>query len=110
MNTNGADMKETNYEVVWPLGKLGYKAETLQPRIADLNGKTICELSDYGFKSDEIFPIIRESLQRIFPAIKFVEYTKFPNIHASGETQVIKNLPELLRINGCDAVISGVGG
>jgi hypothetical protein len=49
-------------------------------------------------------------LRNVYPSIKFVEYTKFPNTHASDEAQVIKNLPELLRENGCDAVISGVGG
>jgi len=95
---------------MWPLGKLAYQTVALQPRIADLKGKTVCELSDYGFRGEEIFPIIRESLRKIYAGIKFVEYTKFPNIHASGETQVIENLPELLRRNRCDVVISGVGG
>jgi hypothetical protein len=103
-------MKEVGYEVVWPLGKLAYRMMELKPRISDLNGKTICELSDYGFRGEEIFPIIRQSLRKIYPDIKFVEYNKFPNTHASDEAQVIKNLPELLRGNGCDAVISGVGG
>lgn len=103
-------MQETSYKVVWPLGKLAYQTVVLKPRIADLKGKTICELSDYGFKSDEIFPIIRESLRKLYPGIKFVEYTNFPNTHASDEAQVIKNIPEMLRNNGCDAVISGVGG
>jgi len=103
-------VKETEYKVVWPLGKLAYKTVELKPRISDLNCKTICELSDYGFKSEEIFPIIRESLRKIYPDIKFVEYTKFPNTHDSDEVQVIKRLPELLKANGCDAVISGVGG
>jgi ABC-type amino acid transport substrate-binding protein len=82
----------------------------LKPRISDLNGKTICEVSDYGFRSEEIFPVIRESLKKIYPDIKFVEYTNFPNTHASDEVQVIKSLPELLKAKGCDAVISGVGG
>jgi hypothetical protein len=109
-DAKGANMAEIGYQVVWPLGKLAYQMVSLQPRISDFNGKTICELSDYGFKGEEIFPIIRESLRNVYPSIKFVEYTKFPNTHASDEAQVIKNLPELLRENGCDAVISGVGG
>jgi len=103
-------MQEASYKVVWPLGKMAYQTVALQPRIADFNGKTICEVSDYGFKGEEIFPIIRESMRKLYPGIKFVKYTNFPNTHASDEAQVIKNLPDLLRKNGCDAVISGVGG
>ena len=37
-------MAEIGYQVLWPLGKLAYQMVSLQPRIADLKGKTICEL------------------------------------------------------------------
>ena len=102
--------KETGYQVVWPLGKLAYRNVALKPRIADLNGKTICELSDYSFRGEEIFPIVRESLRRQYPGIKFIEYTTFGNTHGSAEAEVIQNLPAMLKANGCDGVISGVGG
>jgi hypothetical protein len=103
-------MKETGYQVVWPLGKLAYRNVALKPRIADLNGKTICELSDYSFRGEEIFPIVRESLRRQYPGIRFIEYTTFGNTHGSTEAEVIQNLPAMLKANGCDGVISGVGG
>ena len=103
-------MKETGYQVVWPLGKLVYHNIALKPRIADLNGKTICELSDYGFRGEEIFPIVRESLRRKYPGIKFVEFTTFGNTHGATEAEVISTLPATLKEYGCDGVISGVGG
>jgi hypothetical protein len=102
--------KETDYQVVWPLGKLDYRNVALKPRIADLNGKTICELSDYSFRGEEIFPIVRELLRQQYPGIKFVEYTNFGNTHGAAEAKVIHNLPAMLKEHGCDGVISGVGG
>lgn len=103
-------MEEPIYKVVWPLGKLEYKTVALKSRISDFKGKIICELSDYGFRAEEIFPILRESLRKIYPEVKFVEYPTFGNTHGSDESKVIENLPELLTKVGCDAVISGVGG
>ena len=103
-------MKETDYQVVWPLGKMAYQNVALKPRVADLNGKTICELSDFSFRGEEIFPIVRESLRRKYPGIKFVEYVAFGNTHGSTEAEVIRTLPATLKEHGCDGVISGVGG
>ena len=97
------------YEVVWPLGKIMSEKVTLAPRISDLSGKTIGELSDYGFRAEEIFPLIRASLSKRYPGIKFVEYPTFGNTHGPQEAEIIATLPEMLRQYGCDAVISGVG-
>jgi len=102
--------KETGYQVVWPLGKLAYRNVALKPRIADLNGKTICELSDYSFRGEEICPIVTELFRQQYPGIKFVEYTNFGNTHGAAEAEVIHNLPAMLKEHGCDGVISGVGG
>jgi len=96
--------------VVWPLGKLTYQPVTLKPRPADLNGITVCELSDYGFKAEEVFPLVRKLLKKRYPDIKFVEYSVFGNTHGSQEDEVIGSLPEKLAQYGCGAVISGVGG
>ena len=103
-------MQGTGYEVVWPLGKIVSEQVTLAPRSAGLSGKTIGELSDYGFRAEEIFPLIRASLSKRYPGIKFVEYTAFGNTHGPQEAEIIATLPEKLREYGCDAVISGVGG
>ena len=103
-------MRESEYEVVWPLGRLAYQILPVKPGPADLKGKTICELSDWAFRAEEVFPVIRESLQKRYPGSKFVEYHLFGNIHSPKEAEVIAALPDLLRKYGCDAVISGVGG
>jgi hypothetical protein len=103
-------MTDNGYQVVWPLGKLAYQNLALKPRIADLNGKTICELSDYSFRGEEIFPVIRAVLKQKYPDIKFVEYTQFGNTHGASEVEVIRTLPTMLKEHGCDGVISGVGG
>jgi len=89
---------------------LTYEPITLKPRPKDLNGLTICELSDYGFKGEEIFPMLRELLKHRYPDIRFVEYTMFGNTHGAQEEEMIATLPETLRKYGCNAVISGVGG
>jgi hypothetical protein len=106
----GLMMQGIGYEVVWPLGKIMSEKVTLAPRISDLSGKTIGELSDYGFRAEEIFPLIRASLSKRYPGIKFVEYPTFGNTHGPQEAEIIATLPEMLRQYGCDAVISGVGG
>ena len=103
-------VSEPGYKVVWPLGKSDYSTFAVRARPADLNGKTVCELSDFGFRAEEIFPIIRESLKKRYAGIKFVEYSTFGNIHGSNEAEVIANLPHQLKKHGCDVVISGVGG
>jgi len=103
-------LQEPYYKVVWPLGKSAYKPITLKPRPANLDGLKICELSDYGFKAEVIFPLIRELLKQRYPNIKFVDYTVFGNTHGMKEEEVIAELPEKLKEHNCDIVISGVGG
>ncbi|MFH1484521.1 MAG: hypothetical protein ABIH46_00475 [Chloroflexota bacterium] len=102
-------MKEPVYEVVWPLGKSAYETLPLAHRAPDLSGKTVCELWDWVFRGEEIFPIVRELLSQRYPGIRFVDYAAFGNTHGPKERQVIAALPELIEKHGCDAVISGVG-
>jgi hypothetical protein len=103
-------LQEPYYKVVWPLGKLTYQPITLKHRPAELNGLTVCELSDYGFKAEEIFPLIRGLLKQRYPDTKFIEYTAFGNTHGTQEDEIIAALPEKLQKLCCGAVISGVGG
>ena len=103
-------MQEPYYEAVWPLGKLAYQPVALKPRPSDLKGMTVCELSDYGFKAEEIFPIVREVLSKRYSGLKFIEYPSFGNTHGPQEVDIVAGLAEKLQKYGCDAVISGVGG
>ena len=102
-------MKESAFEVLWPLGKSVSEQMALAPRISDLSGKTVCELWDWLFKGDEMFEIIRGKLRERYPDIKFIDYSVFGNTHGRNEAELTANLPELFRKHGCDLVISAVG-
>lgn len=102
-------MKGPVYEVAWPLGRSVYETVPLAHRAADLERKTICELWDWLYKGDQMFPIIRECLSKRYPGIKIIDYTVFGNTHGPNEREVIAAVPGLLRKHGCDAVISAVG-
>ena len=103
-------MPEPVYEVVWPLGRLTAPPIELAARPTDLREMTVAELSDYGFRAEAIFPILRELLSKHYPGIRFVEYTEFGNTHGPDEVRIIAGLTDKLKALGCDAVISGVGG
>jgi len=102
-------MGEDVVQVVWPSGKLIYNGKPLASRVPDLKGKTVCELYDHLFRGEEIFPLIRNTLGKRYPGIKFVEYEVFGNIHGPEEAKVVAAVPELLRKHGADAVIVGIG-
>ena len=78
------------------------------PRLSDLNGKTIGEVSNRVWAADRIFPVLREALKQKFPGIKIIPYTEFP----SGADDIMDNkrLPELVLTKGCDAVIGASAG
>lgn len=97
------------YEVVWPRGKKDMETAGLAQRLDTLEGKTVCELWDWVFRGDEIFPMIEKELAKRYPGIKFVNYEALGNMHGGGETKVIADLPDKLRQYKCDAVISGMG-
>jgi len=103
-------LQEPSYKVVWPLGRLAYQPMALKPRPPDLKGMTVCELSDYGFSAEEIFPIVRASLSKRYSGLKFIEYASFGNTHGPQEIEIVAGLAEKLKKYRCDVVISGVGG
>lgn len=81
--------------------------QTFAPRVADLNGKTICELSNNGWEHARTFPLIRELLQRQYPTVKIIPYTEFPN---GNPTVNADNLGALVKAKGCQAAIVGNAG
>jgi hypothetical protein len=97
------------YEVVWPYGEKVGKISHLAKRLDTLNGKTVCEIWDYVFKGDKIFPILEKELAKQYPGIKFVNYSEFGSTHGGEEKRTIASLPSKLKENRCDAVISAVG-
>ena len=97
------------YEVVWPRGRRVAPDIDYARRLDTLEGKTVCELWDWVFRGDEIFPVTETQLAKRHPGIKFIDYKVFGNTHGFNEAEVIGALAGKLKENKCDAVISGVG-
>jgi hypothetical protein len=76
-------------------------------RLDDLNGRTICELSNGSWEDNRTFPVIRELLQRQFSTAKIVPYTEFP----VGNVQIdVDTTADLVKKKGCQAAIVGNAG
>jgi hypothetical protein len=81
--------------------------QTFAPRLADLNGKTICEITNGSWEADRTFPRIRQLLQRQFPTAKLVPFEQFPVL----DTKVdIPGLEDAVKKAGCQAAIVGNAG
>ena len=99
--SKGAD--SVSLEVLNPVAakQLG---ELHAPRLKDLQGKTICELSNAAWEAMRTFPFIREQLQKQFPTMKIIPYTEFPLGSANID---VADMGETLKKKGCQAVITG---
>ena len=102
------------YKVLSPLGESKVEVVPPAPRLPDLRGKTICEVTNASFKSEVTFPIIRELLQKRYPDVRVIPYTEFPVHYVQGSStqmlQWVDNTVALMLEKGCDAVITGNGG
>ncbi len=79
------------------------------PRLTDLNGKTICEVSNTSWEAARTFPAIRELLIKQYPTATIIDYTRFP----SGTTPISdenSKLGDKLKAAGCQAAIVGNAG
>ena len=102
------------YEVVSPLGGLFVEMITMAPRLDTLEGKTIGEIWNGGFRGDESFPIIEKMLRERYPTVKMIPYTEFPlitiaSLHPEDKEKTLEALRAELKQKGCDAVITGNG-
>jgi hypothetical protein len=103
-------MSEPLYEVLWPLGRSTVQEIDAKPRIADLSKATIGHLSHYGFRHDEMIPVIEQVMTERYPGIKFVSAETFGNIHGPKHgKEALPVLPDRLKEHGIDAVITGIG-
>jgi hypothetical protein len=101
--------QQGEFAVLWPLARKVELPGSTARALTDLSGKTICEIWDYLFRGELIFPTIRELLRARYPGIKFVEYPAFGNIHGPKRRDIVSGLADKLRALGCDAVICGIG-
>jgi hypothetical protein len=103
------------YQVVSPLGEPAVKMIAMAPRLNTLEGKTICEVWNRGYRSDETFPVIRKMLKKKYPTIKIVPYDEMPqcdvhDLSVATRAKTIKALIAAIKEKRCDAVIGGNGG
>ncbi len=73
------------------------------PRLADLSGTTVCELSNGMWEHDRTFTLIRKLLKKRPPGIKIIPYTEFPILTRTDPDVFIK----LLKEKGADGAIVG---
>ena len=102
------------YEVVSPLGEPVMKRITMAPRLNTLEGKTICEIWNGGFRGDESFPMIERMLRERYPTVKMIPYSEFPlttiaSLHPEKKQETLEVLRAKIKEKGCDAVITGNG-
>jgi ABC-type amino acid transport substrate-binding protein len=75
------------------------------PRLADLQGRTICEISNSIWETHRTFPLIREELRKRFPTVKIIPYNEFVGTRPRCED--LEYVARMVKEKGCDAVIAG---
>jgi hypothetical protein len=106
--------KDAAYEVVSPLGEPVMTGITMAPRLNTLEGKTICEIWNGGFRGDESFPMIEGMLRERYPTVRMIPYSEFPlvtiaSLHPEKKQETLEALLAKIKGKGCDAVITGNG-
>ena len=96
------------YEVFWPRAPRQMRPQTLAPRLATLEGRTVAQLWDYLFRGDQVFELLEEGLKARFPGVRFVSWREFGSTHGGEERAALAELPQRFRELGVDAVISGM--
>ncbi|MBI2858427.1 MAG: hypothetical protein HYX90_05045 [Chloroflexi bacterium] len=77
------------------------------PRLPDLAGRTLCELSNDRWRDYMTFPLIREALRKRLPNTRIIPFTEFP----IGPLEIdVDGIAEIIKQKGCDAVIGGNAG
>ena len=100
----------STYAVVSPLGRRAPQATTRAARPRTLDGATIGELSNHKFDSEFTFDVIERAIRKRFPSVRFISHERFGDTYGPRESDVIRDLPEKLKLYDCDLVISGNAG
>ena len=79
----------------------------MAPRLAALENKTVCMVSNSAFKVNITMPAIAKALQEKYPGLKIVPYTAMATAYSGADYDA--KAGEYKR-KGCTAVITGNGG
>ncbi len=107
-------MEREPYKVVSPVGKRHLRARRMPSRLSTLEGKTIGEIWNGGFRGDVTFPIIRAMLRDMYPGVKVIPYTEFPlvtvpSLKPATKAETLEAVKAAFLEKRCDAVIVGNG-
>ena len=97
-------VERKNLEVFDPTGAFEI-TQFHAPRLPDLNGMTIGEISNGGWQAHRTFPLIREELLKRFPTARIIPYTEFVKTRAQCED--LEFVAEMVKTKACQAVIAG---
>jgi hypothetical protein len=107
--SQGAMAAPVKLTVENPTGSLEV-SQLFAPRVADLNGKTICEVMNGMWESKRTFPVFTELLQNKFPKSKIVPSTQFRAFDEKDSVDEIRQLAQQVKAAGCQVAIVGNAG
>ena len=85
-------------------------SQLFAPRLADLNGKTICEFMNGSWESARTFPVITQMLKKMFPTANIIESTTMPAYSEGNSADQLVALAAAAKKAGCQAAILGNAG
>ena len=105
---------DREWEVMSPRGQLVGETVPLARRLDTLEGRTVCEIWNTGFRGDVSFPIMEKMLRERYPGVKVIPYTELPfssaqSLTPSTKAQTLEAIRKALIEKGCDALITGNG-
>ena len=93
-----------------PLGATRNVAQHLDT----LDGKTIGEVYNNHFKGELMFETYRRLFKERYKGVKIIPFTEFPIVYVGGDAEsqkkVAKEIADLAKLRGVDAIITGNGG
>ena len=79
-----------------------------------LDGKTIGEVYNNHFKGELMFQTYRRLFKEKYKNVKIIPFTEFPIVYVGGDAESQKNkakeIADLAKLKGVDAIITGNGG
>jgi hypothetical protein len=100
--------------VISPEGLPLAATRNIAPHLDTLDGKTIGEVYNNHFKGELMFETYRRLFKEKFKGVKIIPFTEFPIVYVGGDAEsqkrIAKEIAELAKLKGVDAIITGNGG
>ena len=100
--------------VISPEGLQLKPAGGVSRHLDTLAGKTIGEVYNNHFKGELMFQTYRRLFKEKYKNVKIIPFTEFPIVYVGGDAEsqkkIAKEIAELAKLKGVDAIITGNGG